>query len=118
MEEKKQKKKDLDREIGARIRKVRNDRGFTQEQLAGRIGVTVQFVSDIERGVCGASLGTIVKLCKILHVSSDQLLLGDSREKAPREECDVLAMRIRDLGDKERAITMRALDLLEEAFEQ
>ena len=70
------KHKELYIEIGERIKSSRENVGITQEKLADALGVSSQFVSDVERGVSGPSLYTIICICKHLHVSSDYLLMG------------------------------------------
>ena len=70
------KHKELYIEIGERIKSSRENAGITQEKLADALGVSSQFVSDVERGVSGPSLYTIICICKQLHVSSDYLLMG------------------------------------------
>lgn len=70
------KKKQINVEIGSRIRQARLQQKITQEQLAELVDVTVQYISDLERGVTGTSVATIVKLCQVLDVSSDFLLMG------------------------------------------
>lgn len=70
------KKKQINVEIGSRIRQARLQQKITQEQLAELVDVTVQYISDLERGVTGTSVATIVKLCQVLNVSSDFLLMG------------------------------------------
>lgn len=64
-------KKELNIQIGSRVKTARETMRYTQENLAERIDVSVQYISDLERGVVGASLPTIIKLCQVLHTSSD-----------------------------------------------
>ena len=47
------------KESGARIKELRLKKGVTQEQLANDLGVTVETISRIERGVRGASIDLI-----------------------------------------------------------
>ena len=47
------------KESGARIKELRLKRGVTQEQMANDLGVTVETISRIERGVRGASIDLI-----------------------------------------------------------
>ena len=56
-------KKELNIQIGSRVKTARETMRYTQENLAERIDVSVQYISDLERGVVGASLPTIIKLC-------------------------------------------------------
>ena len=72
--------KELFIEIGARIKSAREKAGFTQEKLGEAIGMSTQFVSDMERGVSGPSIHTLICICRTLHVSSDFLLMGISEE--------------------------------------
>lgn len=69
-------KKQINVEIGERIKISREKARMTQEQFAERIEVSPQFVSDLERGVVGISLQTLKKTCIVLGVSSDDLLFG------------------------------------------
>lgn len=55
-------KKELNIQIGSRVKTARETMRYTQENLAERIDVSVQYISDLERGVVGASLPTIIKL--------------------------------------------------------
>lgn len=61
-------------DLGHRVRKQRTSLGWTQEQLAKRIGVSTSFVGHVERGSRKASLETLVSLANTLEVSLDYLL--------------------------------------------
>lgn len=73
-------KKQINIEIGERIKTAREAARLTQEVFSEKIEVSPQFVSDLERGVVGISLQTLKKACVILGVSSDELLFGTRRE--------------------------------------
>lgn len=73
-------KKQLNVEIGERIKQAREKKRYTQEWLAEQIEVSPQYVSDLERGVVGASLATFRCICLSLGVSSDTLLFGRQEE--------------------------------------
>lgn len=73
-------KKEIDPKIGERVRTAREAAGLTQERLADMVGVSVQYLSDFERGVVGTSLSTLIRLCEVLLVSSDYLLSIRSAE--------------------------------------
>ncbi len=53
-------------QVGLKIRDFRKAAGLTQEQLAERIGKSVQTISQIERGGFAPSLGTIEAIAKAL----------------------------------------------------
>ena len=61
-------------EIGARIRKFREDRGYSQIELAQLIGVSNSRVSNWEQGINRPDADILVDLCKTLNVSPSELL--------------------------------------------
>lgn len=65
---------------GERIAQKRHEKGWTQHDLAKKLGLNSKSVKDWESGVSLPSAKTIVKLCHFLNVSSDYLLCLDSRE--------------------------------------
>lgn len=69
-------KKQINLDIGQRIKSEREAAGFTQEHLAEMIGLGVKHISAIERGVVGISLTTLQKICTVLAISCDDLIFG------------------------------------------
>ena len=65
---------------GERIAQKRHEKGWTQHDLAKKLGLNSKSVKDWESGVSLPSAKTIVMLCHLLNVSSDYLLCLDSRE--------------------------------------
>lgn len=61
-------------EIGKRIAESRRNAGFTQEELANRLGVTPQALSKWEKGASSPDLEMLTSLCDILEVSADYLV--------------------------------------------
>ena len=60
--------------MGDRIKETRKKAGLTQEQLAERLDVSVEFVSQIERGLKMPSMPLFIKMIEVLNVSADYLL--------------------------------------------
>lgn len=54
--------------FGKRLRKIRRNKDLTQEQLAEAVGVSLDFISNIERGKSAPSFPTIEKLAEVLQV--------------------------------------------------
>ena len=63
-------------ESGERSRELRLKKGVTQEQMANDLGVTVETVSRIERGVRGASIDLMSILSKYFDTTIDFLVNG------------------------------------------
>ena len=68
--------------LGARIRRERILRGWTQEQLAEKANISLSFLGHIERGTRKASLETLVALANVLNASIDELLSGSLTYKS------------------------------------
>jgi transcriptional regulator with XRE-family HTH domain len=63
------------REIfGKHLRKLRNEQGITQEELADRAGMHFTYIGQIERGVRNPSLVNLHRLAKALKVTAGKLL--------------------------------------------
>ena len=60
--------------MGDRIKQTRRMQGLTQEQLAEKVDVTLEYISQIERGLKMPSMQVFVKLVETLDVSADYLL--------------------------------------------
>ena len=66
--------------IGSNIRTARMRADLTQEKMSEMIGVTPQYLSDLERGLVGTSVSTLIRICTELNVSSDFILFGSSSD--------------------------------------
>ena len=64
---------DIRTRFGARVRQLRNGRGWSQEELADRAGLHRTYVGSIERGEQNLSLVNIEKLAATLGVSLSEL---------------------------------------------
>ncbi|MFM0739594.1 helix-turn-helix transcriptional regulator [Paraburkholderia xenovorans] len=64
----------LVREFGAAVRRVRETRGWSQEQLAEHAGLNRSYVGEIERGSAIASIVTVDKLARAFQVPIEHLL--------------------------------------------
>ena len=63
----------------ARIRKAREDLGYTREKFAELLDVSVSYLAELERGRTGISVKMLVKVCKVLGLSADYILFGKER---------------------------------------
>lgn len=62
--------KAIDRKtVGQMVFEARNREGLSQTQLAEKIGVTNQFICQIEAGKKGVSVETLAKLSEALNIS-------------------------------------------------
>ena len=64
----------------ARIRKAREDAGYTREKFAELLDVSVSYLAEVERGRTNVSVKTLIKICNVLGLSADYVLFGENRE--------------------------------------
>lgn len=57
-----------------RLRELRTQNNYSQQDLADKMGVTKQTISQYERGVRKPDMDTLTALCDIFNVSSDYLM--------------------------------------------
>ena len=59
--------------LGPELRRIREERGLTVEQLAEKSGVSATTIRDVERGAREARGGTVAKLAKPLGLTFDEV---------------------------------------------
>ena len=67
-----------DLSLGQRIRLARDAEGMSQRELAEKIGMSRDRISDYENGADVPS-GALRAICEVLNVASDWLLFGATR---------------------------------------
>lgn len=72
-------------EMGIRIAKRRKEMHLTQEQLAEKMGVSLQTVSCIELGKKAVRPENLANMCSHLDVSADYILYGKRNEKQMKD---------------------------------
>ncbi|GMG64230.1 helix-turn-helix transcriptional regulator [Tetragenococcus halophilus] len=91
---------------GERIKYYRKESRLTQKQLADKVSLTPQVISNIERNYTSVSSEDLAKIANVLEVSTDDLL---SNEKSSQQEKSYY-----ELSDKEKSdIAVQADQLLE-----
>lgn len=63
-----------------RIRKAREELGYTREQFAEKLDVSVSYMAEVERGRTGISVKMLIKICALLGLSADYILFGTDRD--------------------------------------
>lgn len=90
----------MNESIGNRISKYRKEKGMTQEELAAKLGVSSQAVSKWENDASCPDISLLPQLCRILGISTDELLTGQRNEvkmvpAEQRKSLDELTLRVR-----------------------
>lgn len=64
----------IQEKVGKKVRGIRKQKGFSQEELAFRSGLHRTYISDIERGDRNVSVKNIEKIARALSVKPSELL--------------------------------------------
>ena len=75
--------------LGARLKKARNDRDFTQEQLADITVLSARHIANIEKGDVNPSFEVLSTLVKSLGVSFDSIF--DPADEQVEDEIQEIA---------------------------
>jgi len=63
------------------IKKLREERGMTQDELAEKLNVTRQAVSNWETGKTQPDIETLTRLAEIFDVSVERIIYGSERKE-------------------------------------
>ena len=93
--------------VGSRIREKRLAMHLTQEKVAEKLELSIRTVTDIERGIVGMSIETLLSLCDVLKVTPNDLLLPSNHSED--SELDWLVNALSNASDHVRT---SAIDIL------
>ncbi|MCP4666823.1 MAG: helix-turn-helix transcriptional regulator, partial [Deltaproteobacteria bacterium] len=71
---------DIQVNVGARVRTVREGRGLSLEDISQRTGIAVSLLEDIENGDIAPPLGTVIKLAKALQMKIGYFVSGEENK--------------------------------------
>ena len=66
------------RETGKRIKRLRKERGYTQERLCSEVGIGLKTYQAVEQGARGATIDMLCVLRSFYGVSLDYLVYGEA----------------------------------------
>ena len=91
----------IDKRLGKRFKEYREKKGFTQEQLAEKAGVSTIFISQLERGTTFPGCEKLITLLNILGITANEIFV-DVLDKSCDIHVSVLSDRIRELPYEEQ----------------
>jgi transcriptional regulator with XRE-family HTH domain len=104
----------LEERLGARLRSLRHRKRATLRAVSELAGISESFLSQVERGRAGASIGTLQRIAGALGVAVSDLFEPDGARARPtvllRERRPALAFGI---GGRKFLLTPRPLENLE-----
>ncbi len=99
-------------DIGTRVRDVRRERGWTQDEFARRVGVSRSAVAQWETGRAGQVTGNLTRIAEVLGIGVEYLTFGNDK-RAPGQvgQGDELALLrlYRECTPEDRQLALRML---------
>ena len=92
--------------IGGKLYAKRRERGMTQAELAEKAEISDRTYADIERGVTVMRIDTLLKICKALNITPDEIFTESVECEMSEEE---IADMLRICSSKEKKTAVRLL---------
>ena len=97
--------------MGKRIRTCREQKGWTQQAFAEKVGISIAYTGMIERGEKIPKLETFIRIANVLEVSAD-LLLADVIKAQPFSDTSARAEVVNSLSKESRERIYDVIDTL------
>ena len=94
--------------FGARIKSLRENRGWTQEVLAERMDISTHYISSIERGKENPTFDMLMKFSDALKVEMWELF-DFGHEASPRELKEMLKVFVNEIDEGKLKDAVRVL---------
>lgn len=99
--------------MGERLARLRKERGYTQVELAKKVGIIQSLVSDYETDRLRLSAEMAVRFALALDVSTDELLHPKAKKVASKKPSRKVMRRMEEierLPPRQQAFVLSALD--------
>lgn len=97
--------------VGNRLLAIRKKRGLTQAEAAEAAGLSDRNYADIERGTVNMRVETLVRICRALGITPDELLTDESTSIAARQDELWAQLNACSLKDRETALSILSIFL-------
>lgn len=84
----------IKKNLGKRIKEIRLELGFTQEQLADKLNISAKSLSQIETGNNFVSAETLESLCNVLEIKPKTLFDFDKYEQSEKNIFESIVFRL------------------------
>lgn len=98
--------------IGEKIKRARNDKELTQEEMAEKLDVSVSFISQVESGEKKFNLDRIIQVSKILEKPIDYFVEGYKHKS--NEVIDEIIEILKRMSSKKLKLFLKIIKVIEE----
>ena len=103
------------KELGEKIKRLRRQRGYTQEQFAEMIDISSRNVSNIEQGISFPKPETIEKIIRSFEITTEELFISD-HIKSKEELVDNINRYINKISNDKKMLEI-VYKILRDLFE-
>ena len=100
-------------EIGKRIAKRRKEVGLKQYELCERADLSDKYISNIERGISLPSLPVFMKICEVLDITPDNLLLGTTKNTSASDYTKFIESKLTGMNKEQIDLVLNFIDWVE-----
>lgn len=104
--------------LGKKIRLLRHQKGWSQEDVAKRLDISIPAFSKIETGITDVNLSRLNQISRLFDLSLVQLLSTSENGKdggvEAAEEVDLLKRRVKDLEMETIKLQKKVIDLYDQ----
>lgn len=106
--------------LGKRIRLLRQQRGWSQEDVAKRLDISIPAFSKIETGITDINLSRLNQISKLFEMSVVQLLSSEDRDAkdSARAELTDLGRKLQEREGEIITLQKKVIDLYEQLHEK
>lgn len=97
------------RAIGNKLHTIRKRMGLTQAEVAEAAGLSDRTYADIERGTVNMRIETVLRICRALHITPDEVLTDDNPSISSRQE--EIWQRLLACSPKDRETALQLLSV-------
>ncbi|WP_229266401.1 helix-turn-helix domain-containing protein [Leptospira sp. severe_002] len=100
--------------FGKKVKKLRKEKGWSQDEFAEKIGVHGRHIGKYENGSTVPHAETVIKMAKVFDVSTDYLLLEEESLNPASKIKDKVLLKefeiVDQMNDKDREVIKSLID--------
>ncbi len=95
--------------IGTFLKTLRNEKGFTQEELAEILNVSSRSISRWENGKNFPDISLLVQLAELYDVEIIEIIDGERKSETMKKETKEVAEKLSDYAEADKEITIKRI---------
>jgi transcriptional regulator with XRE-family HTH domain len=100
--------------FGVRLKELRKQKGWTQKELAGKVGVRHTQLNKYECGLHTPPVEVLIKMAEAFNTSVDFLLTGNNLESTPLHNLRLIErmQKLQDFQEKDIEAILNVMDAM------